>query len=81
MTMEENQFIRGGQGTDPKEERGAGNIISEYIVEEKDTLDDIANKYGLSVDELLAANQQTISNRSEMVAPGTKIMIPSKGNH
>lgn len=56
----------------------AGGIISEYIVEEKDTLQDIARKYEVSIDEIIAANREIISEPSDMVTPGLKIMIPKK---
>jgi LysM repeat protein len=55
----------------------AGGIISEYIVEEKDTLRDIARKYGLSIEEILAANPG-MEEPSDMVRPGLKICIPKK---
>lgn len=55
----------------------AGGIISEYIVEEKDTLRDIARKYGLSIEEILAANPG-LEEPSDMVRPGLKICIPKK---
>ena len=55
-----------------------GGIIAEYIVEEKDTLPDIARKYGLSIEEIIAANQEIIRNPSDMVQPGLHIKIPKK---
>jgi nucleoid-associated protein YgaU len=54
----------------------AGGIITEYIVEEKDTLADIANRYGVSIDEIMAANSETIHQPSDLIQPGLKIMIP-----
>lgn len=55
----------------------AGGIISEYIVEEKDKVSDIAKKYGLSIDEILAANPG-LSEPADMIRPGMKICIPRK---
>jgi len=56
----------------------AGGIITEYIVEEKDTLPDIARRYGVSIEEIIAANQDIIKQPSDMVQPGLRIMIPKK---
>ena len=53
----------------------AGGIISEYIVEEKDTLPEIARRYGVSIEEILAANPG-MNEPSDMVKPGLHIMIP-----
>ena len=58
----------------------AGGIITEYIVEEKDTLQDIARKYGVSIEEIIAANREIIQEPSDMVQPGLHIMIPKKIN-
>jgi hypothetical protein len=56
----------------------AGGIVDEYIVEEKDTLDDICKLYGVSIDEIMAANQETVHDRSDLLVPGNRIMIPRK---
>ena len=56
----------------------AGGIITEYIVEEKDTLPDIARRYGVSIEEIMAANQEIIKEPADMVRPGLRIMIPKK---
>lgn len=56
----------------------AGGIINEYIVEEKDTLSDIASRYDISIEEIIAANRNILSDPSDMVKPGLRIMIPSK---
>ena len=55
----------------------AGGVINEYIVEEKDTLPDIAKRYGISIEEILAANPG-IDAPADMVKPGLKIKIPKK---
>ncbi|HEX2606524.1 MAG TPA: LysM domain-containing protein [Flavisolibacter sp.] len=56
----------------------AGGIITEYIVEEKDTLPDIARRYGVSIEEIMAANQEFVKQPSDMVEPGLRLMIPKK---
>lgn len=56
----------------------SGSIVSSYVVEEKDTLPDIAKKFGLSIDELLEANRETAGFSSDKLASGTKLLIPSK---
>lgn len=65
---------------DPNYNEGApdssGHIMSSYVVEEKDTLPDIARKFGLSVEELLTANRDHIQDASSLVQTGTRIMIP-----
>lgn len=50
--------------------------MSSYVVEEKDTLPDIARKFNLTVEQLLAANQEHIPDASSLVQTGTRIMIP-----
>lgn len=54
----------------------SGNIINMYTVEEKDTLADIAAKYGVSIEDILAANKDQFSDPDAIVHPGAKIMIP-----
>lgn len=56
----------------------AGSIVSSYVVEEKDTLPDIAKKLGLSIEELLEANKDTAGISSEKLDSGTRLMIPNK---
>lgn len=55
----------------------AGGIVGEYIVEEKDTVNDIARKYGLTIEEILAANPG-MNEPADLVKPGMKIRIPKK---
>jgi nucleoid-associated protein YgaU len=52
-------------------------IITEYITEEKDTLPDIAKRYGLSIEDIIAANPD-IGEPADLVQPGQRIMIPRK---
>lgn len=56
----------------------SGHIMSSYVVEEKDTLPDIARKFNLSIEELLAANKDNIPDASSLIRSGTRIMIPKK---
>jgi LysM repeat protein len=56
----------------------AGGIVSEYIVEEKDTLPDIARRYGVSIEEIMAANREIIKEPADLAKPGLRIMIPKK---
>jgi LysM repeat protein len=55
----------------------AGGVVSEYIVEEKDTISDIARRYGLTLEEIMAANPG-IDEPADMVKPGLKIKIPKR---
>lgn len=57
-----------------------GHIMSSYVVEEKDTLPDIARKFNLSVEELLAANKEHIADSTSLIQTGTRIMIPKIQN-
>lgn len=54
----------------------AGHIMSSYVVEEKDTLPDIARKFNLTVDQLLAANKDHIPDAQSLIQTGTRIMVP-----
>jgi len=56
----------------------AGGIVTEYIVEEKDTLPDIAKRYGVSIEQIIAANPETLKEPSDLTRPGLRIMIPKK---
>jgi nucleoid-associated protein YgaU len=55
-----------------------GGIVDEYIIEERDTLQNIADRYGVSLEEIVEANRDSIRNASEMIQPGMRIMIPQK---
>ena len=59
-------------------ERKSGGIITEHIVEETDTLPDIARKYNISIEDLVAANKDIIQSPADMMKPGIKIMIPNR---
>lgn len=56
----------------------AGGIVTEYIAEEKDTLNDIAKRYGISIEAIIAANQDMLRQPSDLVQPGLHIKIPRK---
>ena len=55
-----------------------GGIVydNEYIVQKGDTLYSIANKYGLSVDELKKSNDLT----NNIISIGQKLIIPTENN-
>lgn len=53
-----------------------GGGEQEYVIQEGDTLTDIANKSGMSVDELAKLND--ISNKDQIFV-GNKLKIPTKG--
>ena len=55
-----------------------GGIVDEYTIEERDTLQSVAEKYGVSLDEIIEANRDTIRNPSDMIQPGLRIKIPSR---
>lgn len=77
--MQENM----GRNTDAEYNRQmsegrVGGIVDEYTIEERDTLQSIAEKYGVSLDEIIEANRDTIQNPSDMIQPGLRIKIPSR---
>ena len=47
-----------------------------YVIKEGDTLSGIAADFGLTLDELLAANETTIEN-PDQIAVGDEIIIPT----
>ena len=53
-------------------------IVDEYIIEERDTLQNVADRYGLTLEEIVEANRDYIKDASEMIQPGMRIMIPKK---
>ena len=46
-----------------------------YVIQEGDTLSGIAREFGLTLDELLAANTETIEN-PDRISAGDEIIIP-----
>lgn len=57
------------------QEQQEGNIMSEYTVEERDTIQDLEKKFGLSWQEICAANKEVIKDTNVLQA-GIKINIP-----
>jgi spore coat assembly protein SafA len=53
-------------------------LPNEYIVQRSDSLTRIATKFGITLDELLAANPQIKNPR--LIIPGQRIKLPSAGN-
>jgi LysM repeat protein len=80
IVMEDNRGDRNKNA--PYNERAtadtAGSIVSEYIVEERDTLEDVARMHGITIDEIIAANQETIQSPSDLVQAGQRIRIPKR---
>lgn len=87
----ENQFFNSGENTnatDATNNAGAlgamasaagstGNILTEYTVEERDTLSEIGRKHGISWKEIYEANKDVIKD-PDMIQPGWKLKIPNK---
>lgn len=53
------------------------NIVTEYIVEERDTLSEIGRKYGVPWKEIYEANKDIIKD-PDLIQPGWKLKIPKK---
>lgn len=51
-------------------------ILREYIVEERDTLQDIARRYEVSIDEIIAANSEIATQPADLITPGLHLKIP-----
>lgn len=56
---------------------GSGEYITEYIVEERDTIPDLEKKLGYSWQEICDINKDVIKN-NEALLPGLKLKIPFK---
>ena len=56
----------------------AGPTPHIYVIKQNDTLSKIAKRFGLTLDELLAANKDTIKN-PDVIAIGDQIVIPLPG--
>lgn len=74
MNDERNRYT----GPQPHDVSGNSGIITEYVIEEKDTLPDIAQRFGLSIEEIMAANKEVIQTETDLVQPGQRINIPNK---
>ena len=60
------------------ETRGEAPIRSEYTVEERDTIEDIEKKHGISWSEIREANRDVMGD-TEDLQPGIRLKIPNKG--
>jgi nucleoid-associated protein YgaU len=70
--MEENDNI-----LRPMQDGNDSTIISEYTIEERDTISDIENKFGLSWQEILDVNKDVIKEPNTLI-PGLRIKVPNK---
>ena len=61
----------------PTDNNTSENIVSEYTVEERETIKDIENKLGISWQEIISANGDVLKNDSD-ITPGMRLRIPSK---
>ncbi len=61
----------------PTDNNTSENIVSEYTVEERETVKDIENKLGISWQEIISANGDLLKNDSD-ITPGMRLRIPSK---
>ena len=61
----------------PGSDDTSGNIISEYTVEERETIKDIENKLGISWKEIEEANKDILKEGQDVTA-GMRLKIPSK---
>ena len=55
----------------------AGPSSQTYVIKAGDTLSKVAKRFGLTLEELLAANKDTITN-PDKIAIGDEIVIPTK---
>ncbi len=78
--MQEGRTNDSSAGGGPRQEGAESRsyVIAEYIVEEKDTLADIARKYGVSIEEIMAVNKEIVQKPSDLAKPGLHIKIPQK---
>ena len=56
---------------------GDAPIRSEYTVEERDTIEDIEKKHGISWSEIREANRDIMGDAEEL-QPGMRLKIPTK---
>jgi|TARA_B110000483_G_scaffold242866_1_gene330158 LysM repeat protein len=56
--------------------RGASASASVYTVQRNDNLWNIANKYGVSLDDLKRVNSTTLGGNYDVIFPGTQLVIP-----
>ena len=60
-------------------ETSSNVITSEYTIEERDTINTIEEKLGLSWQEIAEANKDVMQDPN-ILQPGTKLKLPKKGN-
>jgi nucleoid-associated protein YgaU len=60
-------------------ETSSNVITSEYTIEERDTINTIEEKLGLSWQEIAEANKDVMQDPN-VLQPGTKLKLPKKGN-
>ncbi|HVG40204.1 MAG TPA: LysM domain-containing protein [Chitinophagaceae bacterium] len=61
----------------PTENDTNADIVSEYTVEERDTIPDIEHKFNLSWKDIVAANKNILDN-DEDIKPGLRLKIPKR---
>ena len=60
-------------------ETSSNVITSEYTIEERDTINTIEEKLGLSWQEIAEANKDVMQDPN-VLQPGMKLKLPKKGN-
>jgi len=63
--------------TSPEPSVSAAPSAQVYVIKAGDTLSKVAKRFGLTLEELLAANKDTITN-PDKIAIGDEIVIPTK---
>jgi nucleoid-associated protein YgaU len=61
----------------PTENDTSIGIVSEYTVEERDTVADIEKKFDLTWEQVVAANKD-ILQQGEAITPGMRLKIPTR---
>jgi LysM repeat protein len=69
---------RGSAAASPSPATPAATTPQVYVIKQGDTLSKIAKKFGITVDELLAANTTTIKDPNK-IGLGQQIVIPVPG--
>jgi len=63
--------------TSPESSVSAAPSAQVYVIKAGDTLSKVAKRFGLTLEELLAANKDTIAN-PDKIAIGDEIVIPTR---
>ena len=61
----------------PMQDESASTVVSEYTIEERDTIADIEKKFSLSWQEILDVNKDVIKEPNALT-PGLRIKVPTK---